>query len=79
VRIETIGPDRVDPWVAVHRSASKGTPFGEGERREFLDWWVTMAEGPFHHRARSLAAFDGHDKTGSSDFSGESVLGGGPS
>jgi GNAT superfamily N-acetyltransferase len=61
VRIETIGPDRVDPWVAVHWSAFKGTPFGEEDRRNFLDSWLTMAEGPFYHRARSLAAFDGHD------------------
>lgn len=59
VRIETIGPDRVDPWVAVHWSAFKGTPFGEKERRDLADRWLTMTEGPFYHRARSLAAFDG--------------------
>ncbi|GAA4419544.1 hypothetical protein GCM10023169_10340 [Georgenia halophila] len=61
VRIETIGPDRVDPWVAVHWSAFKGTPFGEKERLFFRERWLTMAEGPFYHRARSLAAFDRHD------------------
>lgn len=61
VRIETIGLDRVDPWVSVHWSAFKGTPFGEQERRDFRGWWLTMAEGPFYHRARSLAAFDRHD------------------
>ncbi|MFE4634505.1 hypothetical protein ACFRJ1_14185 [Streptomyces sp. NPDC056773] len=59
VRIETIGPDRVDPWVAVHWSAFKGTPFGEKERRDLAGRWLTMAEGPLYHRARSLAAFDG--------------------
>lgn len=61
LRIETIGPDQVDPWVAVHWSAFKGTPFGEEERRDFREWWLTMADGPFYHRARSLAAFDRHD------------------
>ncbi|MCA1783803.1 MAG: GNAT family N-acetyltransferase [Dermatophilaceae bacterium] len=61
VRIETIGPDRVDSWVAVHWSAFKGTPFTEQNRRDFRDWWLTMAQGPFYHRARSLAAFDDHD------------------
>lgn len=61
VRIETIGPDRVDPWVAVHWSAFKGTPFGEEERRLFRKRWLTMAEGPFYHPARSLAAFDRRD------------------
>jgi len=61
VRIETIGPERVESWVAVHWSAFKGTPFGEEARRDFLTRWQTMAEGPFYHRARSLAAFDGDD------------------
>ncbi|WP_104106223.1 GNAT family N-acetyltransferase [Nocardioides sp. 616] len=58
VRIEVIDPDRVDSWVAVHWSAFKGTPFGEEERREVRQRWLTMADGPFYHRARSLAAFD---------------------
>ena len=61
VRIETIGPDRVDSWVAVHWSAFKGTPFTEQDRRDFRDWWLTMANGPFYQRATSLAAFDDHD------------------
>lgn len=61
VRIETIGPDRVDPWLAVHWSAFKGTPFGEKERLGYRERWRTMAAGPFYHRARSLAAFDRHD------------------
>ncbi len=61
VRIETIGPDRVDSWVAVHWSAFKGTPFTEQDRRDFRDWWLAMANGPFYHRARSLAAFDDQD------------------
>jgi GNAT superfamily N-acetyltransferase len=61
VRIETIGRDRVDSWVAVHWSAFKGTPFTEQDRRDFRDWWLTMANGPFYHRAASLAAFDEND------------------
>ncbi len=61
LRIETIGPDDVDPWVAVHWSAFKGTPFGKEERRNFREGWLAMASGPFYHRARSLAAFDRHD------------------
>ncbi|WP_299169739.1 GNAT family N-acetyltransferase [uncultured Arthrobacter sp.] len=61
LRIETIGPDLVDPWVAVHWSAFKGTQFSEEERRDYRELWLTMARGPFYHRARSLAAFDGHD------------------
>lgn len=61
LRIETIGPDDVDLWVAVHWSAFKGTPFGEEERRDFRKGWLKMALGPLYHRARSLAAFDRHD------------------
>ncbi len=61
MRIEAIGPDRVDPWVAVHWSAFKGTPFTEQDRRDFRDWWPTMANGPFYERATSLAAFDDRD------------------
>ena len=61
VRIETVGPDRVDSWVAVHWSAFKGTPFTEQDRRDFRDWWLTMANGPFYQRATSLVAFDDHD------------------
>lgn len=58
LRIETSGPERVDSWVEVHWSAFKGTPFGPEERRDFREWWLTMAGGPFYHRARSLSAFD---------------------
>lgn len=61
LRSETIGPDQVDPWLAVHWSAFKGTPFGQEERRNFRERWLSMAGGLFYHRARSLAAFDGHD------------------
>ena len=60
-RIQTIGPERVDSWVAVHWSAFRGTPFTEQDRSDFREWWLTMANGPFYHRARSVAAFDGHD------------------
>ena len=61
VHIEIIGSDLIEPWVAVHWSAFKGTPGGEEELRDFRDGWLTMAGGPFYHRARSLAAFDGDD------------------
>ncbi len=61
VRIEIIDASRVDPWASVHRSAFKGTPFGDEERRALRQRWLTMAGGPFYHRARSLAAFDFDD------------------
>jgi GNAT superfamily N-acetyltransferase len=60
LRVETVRPPRVDGWVTVHWSAFRGTPFGEEERRNFVARWLTMFEGPFYERARSLAAFDVH-------------------
>ena len=58
VRVEVVGPDRGDDWMEVHWSAFKGTPFGESERREVVDWWSTMMDGPFAERGRSLAVVD---------------------
>ena len=58
LRVEDIGPDRAHSWMEVHWSAFKGTPFGEAERRDVVDWWSTMMDGPFADRGRSLAAFD---------------------
>lgn len=58
LRIETIGPDQVDSWTAVHWSAFKGTPFGEEQRHTFGNHWLTMNSGPFAERSRNLAAFD---------------------
>lgn len=56
--IEVVRPDRADAWMEVHWSAFKGTPFGDAERRDVVDWWSTMMEGPFAQRGRSLAALD---------------------
>ena len=58
LRVEVIGPDRADTWMEVHWSAFKGTPFGEAERRDVVDWWSTMMDGPFAERGRSLAVLD---------------------
>ena len=58
LRVEVIGPDRAHTWMEVHWSAFKGTPFGEAERRDVVDWWSTMMDGPFADRGRSLAALD---------------------
>ena len=57
LRVEVIGPDRAHSWMEVHWSAFKGTPFGEAERRDVVDWWSTMMDGPFADRGRSLAVF----------------------
>jgi GNAT superfamily N-acetyltransferase len=58
LRVEVIGPDRADTWMEVHWSAFKGTPFGEAERRDVVDRWSTMMDGPFAERGRSLAVLD---------------------
>lgn len=58
VRIETIGLDQADAWLAVHWSAFKGTPFEDADRRRLLERWGAMAGGPFSHLAQHLIAFD---------------------
>lgn len=61
LRIETIGPDQANAWLAVHWSAFRGTEFGEDEQRTFGQAWLSMVQGPLYHRARSLAVFDEQD------------------
>lgn len=60
VRIETVGPATVAPWAEVHWSAFRGTPFGDTERADVVDWWLTMQAGPLGARGRSLTAVDPH-------------------
>lgn len=62
LRVEVVGPERAHSWMEVHWSAFKGTPFGETERREVVDWWSTMMDGPFADRGRSLAVLDREDR-----------------
>jgi GNAT superfamily N-acetyltransferase len=63
LRVEVIGPDRADTWMQVHWSAFKGTPFGAAERRDVVDGWSTMMDGPFAERGRSLAVLDPDGRT----------------
>ena len=58
LRVEVIGPDQVDLWVAVYWSAFRGSPFTADDRRRLMDRWLTMAAGPLYAGARSLTAFD---------------------
>ena len=50
-----VGADRAAAWMEVHWSAFRGTPFGEEQEREVLDWWSTMMSGPFAADGRLLA------------------------
>ncbi|WP_404390426.1 GNAT family N-acetyltransferase [Humibacillus xanthopallidus] len=62
LRIETIGADRAEAWVAVHWSAFRGSPMtGDDDRRRAVDRWHSMAGSAPFADARCLAAFDEHD------------------
>lgn len=61
VRIELVGPDEAETWIAVHWSSFKATPLDDETRIRFADRWRTMATGPFAELAQHLIAFDADD------------------
>ncbi len=60
-RVEVMGSDRAEAWVAVHCSAFQAAPMTEDDRSFFADGFRMMALGPLYDSARSLAAFDEGD------------------
>ena len=58
VTVEVVSPALAAAWMEVHWAAFRGTPFGEAERRDVVDWWSTMMAGPVADRGRTLTALD---------------------
>ncbi|WP_197679779.1 GNAT family N-acetyltransferase [Microlunatus soli] len=58
VRVDEMGADRAEDWVAVHSSAFRGTQLTEPDRSRLVQKWLTMVTGPVYSRGCSLAAFD---------------------
>jgi ribosomal protein S18 acetylase RimI-like enzyme len=61
LRVETIGPDGAEVWVAVHWSAFRGTAMTDDDRRTARDRWLAMAASAPYAEARCLTAFDERD------------------
>ncbi len=54
LRVEVVGPDRVDDRVAVHRAAFVRSTFT-------AELWNEMSQAPAYSRARCLVGYDGQD------------------
>lgn len=62
LRVVTVGPDLVDEWWEVHRSAFRGTTVDDDERPGLRARWDAVTTGPFGASLRCLVARDARDR-----------------